>query len=261
MIKLLRKLKGRSLTELRVRGAQAAACLAERAKLSAQTRVPEDGAFFKLLDASRFDASSLSAEVLFAHFRTRAASDFFPAFGAPDETRAVLRSRFGGRAKELLVERAERIVSGRFSLLGLHDLDFGNPIDWHLEPVSGKKSPLVHWSRINYLDAAVAGDKKITWELNRQQYFQVLGRAYWQTGDERYAETFTRHLNAWMDANPPKLGINWASSLEVSFRAISWLWSLYFFKDSTQLTPPLFLRALRAILKPISRPTLARTRI
>src|SRR5688500_14125950 len=35
-----------------------------------------------------------------------------------------------------------------------------------------------------------------------------------------------------MDANPPKLGINWASSLEVAFRSISWLWALYFFKDA-----------------------------
>lgn len=228
-----------------MRGVQAAACLAERAKLSAQTRVPDDAALFALLDATRFDTASLSTESLLAHFRSRTSKNFFPAFSAPDETRAVLRSRFGGRAKELLVERAERIVAGRFSLLGLHELDFGDPIDWQLEPVSGKRSPRVHWSRINYLDAAVAGDKKITWELNRQQYFQVLGRAYWQTGDERYAETFARHLNAWMDGNPPKLGINWASSLEVAFRAISWLWSLYFFKDSPHLTPALFLRALK----------------
>ena len=228
-----------------MRGTQAAALLAERAKLSPQSRVPEDAALFALLDASRFQAAPLSPEILLTHFRSRASTNFFPAFGSPDETRAVLRSRFGGQARELLIERAERIVSGRFSLLGLHELDFGNPLDWQLEPVSGKKSPLVHWSRIDYLNAAVAGDKKITWELNRQQYFQVLGRAYWHTGDERYGETFARHLNAWMDGNPPKLGINWASSLEVALRAISWLWSLHFFKDSPHLSPALFLRALK----------------
>jgi Heparinase II/III-like protein/Heparinase II/III N-terminus len=245
MIRLLRKLKGRSLTELRVRGAQAAASFAERAKLSEQARVPKDAALFSLLDASRFEAAPLSPEILHAHFRSHASANFFAAFGSPDETRAVLRSRFGGQAGELLIERAESIVSGRFSLLGLHELDFGNPVDWQLEPVSGKKSPLVHWSRIDYLNAAVAGDKKITWELNRQQYFQVLGRAYWHTGDERYGETFARHFNAWMDCNPPKLGINWASSLEVALRAISWLWSLHFFKDSPHLTPALFVRGLK----------------
>lgn len=262
MIKVLRKLRGRSLTELRVRGAQAAACLAERAGLSFETRLPADASFFALLDASRFGGDNgdnngdkgggdkggarLSSESLHAHFRSRPSQAFFAAFNAPDETRAVLATRFGGDARASLIERAERIVAGRFDLLGLRGLDFGEPVDWHLEPVAGKRTPAsAHWSRIDYLDASVAGDKKITWELNRQQYFAVLGRAYWHTNDERYAETFARHLASWMDANPPKRGINWASSLEVAFRAISWLWSLQFFKHSPHLTPALYTRALK----------------
>ena len=98
---------------------------------------------------------------------------------------------------------------------------------------------------MNYLDAAVTGDKKIVWELNRHQYFITLGQAYWLTGDQRYAQTFVSHLDSWMDQNPPKLGINWASSLEVAFRSISWLWALYFFKDSPALTAPTFLRTLK----------------
>ena len=230
-----------------MRGVQAAACLAERAGLSADARVPDDAAFFRLLDASQFDggAARLTPESLLAHFRAGGSHPFFAAFNDEQGTRAVLDTRFGGRARELLLERAERIVAGRFDLLGLCGLDFGDPIDWHLEPVAGKRTPLAHWSRIDYLDASVAGDKKITWELNRQQYFAVLGRAYRRTGDERYAETFARHLEAWTNANPPKRGINWASSLEVAFRAISWLWSLRFFGHSPHLTPALHTRALK----------------
>jgi hypothetical protein len=248
MIKVLRKLKGRSLTELRVRGVQAAACLAERTKLPAAARVPADAAFFRLLDASRLQddhGARLTPESLLDDFRARPSHAFFVAFNEGQATRAALDTRFGGRERELLLERAERIVVGKFDLLGLRGLDFGDPVDWHLEPVAGKRTPLAHWSRIDYLNASVAGDKKITWELNRQQYFSVLGRAYRRTGDERYAETFARHLDAWMNANPPKRGINWASSLEVAFRAISWLWSLQFFKHSTHLTPALYMRALK----------------
>lgn len=252
MIKVLRKLKGRSLEELRVRGGQAAACLAERAGLSVEARVRGDAEFFALLDASQFDGGNngknarLTSESLFAHFRSRPSHAFFAAFNTPDETRAVLNSRFNGSERALLIERAERIVAGRFDLLGLRGLDFGDPVDWHLEPLAGKRTPAgAHWSRIDYLDASVAGDKKITWELNRQQYFVVLGRAYRHTRDERYAETFARHLSAWMDANPPKRGINWASSLEVAFRAISWLWSLQFFKHSPHLSETLYTRALK----------------
>src|SRR5204862_1621437 len=57
--------------------------------------------------------------------------------------------------------------------------------------------------------------------------------------------TFAAHLASWMDQNQPKLGINWASSLEVAFRSISWLWAFYFFKDSAAVTVEVFARALK----------------
>ena len=50
-----------------------------------------------------------------------------------------------------------------------------------------------------------------------------------------------------MDANPPKLGINWASSLEVALRAISWLWALHLLADSNLLTEHLALRLLKSL--------------
>lgn len=259
----LKKLRGRSLDELRVRGAQSVAAFTERRGWSSQSRLPTDAEFFKLFDGELSSAlqhaagATVAAERLLAHFRTRRAPLFFPSFDDAAATRATLARRFAldtGAPETVeplaahaasVVERAERIVEGRFDLLGFRDLSFGNPIDWHLEPVAARRAPRAHWSRIEYLNAEVAGDKKITWELNRHQYFSTLGRAYQRTRDERYAETFVAHLQAWMDANPPKTGINWASSLEVSFRAVSWLWAFYFFKDSPHLSPALFLRALK----------------
>lgn len=244
-LKKLRKLKGRSLTELRVRGAQAALACAEQSGLSTRARVPGDAPFFRLIDATQLDSKTVTAQSLLDHLRTRRRPRFFAGFDEGEDALEDLRQRFGARAEELVVERANRIVEGRFDLLGWRDLSFGDPIDWHLEPVSGKRAPLKHWSRIDYLDADLVGDKKIIWELNRHQYFLTLGRAYRYTGDERYAKTFIENLNAWMDQNPPKLGINWASSLEVSLRAISWLWAFHFFKGSSHLTAPVFLRALK----------------
>lgn len=243
-LKIWKSLKGRSLEELRLRGAQRLAAASERAGLSSQARIPKDEAFFKLLDR-KTHGSLRSAQSLLEHFRTRERPRFFAAFNNPEETVEELRQRTGPQAEERVIERAERIIKGRFDLLGFHDLSFGEPVDWHLEPVAGKRAPLRHWSQINYLDANAAGDKKIVWELNRHQYFLTLGRAYWYTHDERYACTFAAHLADWMDKNPPKLGINWASSLEVAFRSISWLWALHFFKESEHLTPELFLRALK----------------
>ncbi|HYP01183.1 MAG TPA: heparinase II/III family protein, partial [Pyrinomonadaceae bacterium] len=208
-IKKLKKLRGVGLEELRVRGAQGLSARAERLRLSSQTRVPADARFFKLLDAGRMNLSPPTPENVLEHFRTRRAPCFFAAFDDEAATRVALRTRFRADAAETIA-RATRIREGRFDLLALRDLDFGNPPDWHLEPVTGKRAPRErHWSRIEYLNAGVVGDKKFTWELNRQQYFTTLGRAYWLTGDEAHAETFVAHLSNWMDENPPKLGINW----------------------------------------------------
>lgn len=218
-----------------MRGLQALSALAERRGLSSRAKLMSDAAFWRLLKS----AHSSAADFL-AHFQNRTAPKFFPAFEDQDNTAEEFKRRWPNAVGEI-VSRADRITNGNFDLLGLRQLNFGNPIDWHLEPLAGKRGPLVHWSNLNFLNAELFGDKKIIWELNRHQYFALLGKAYWLTGDERYAETFANHLNSWLSENPPKLGINWASSLEVSFRSISWIWALYFFRQSPALTSETFL--------------------
>ena len=187
MLGKLHKLKGRSFEELRVRGAQALAAASERAGLSALARLPSDAHFFRLLDPAACAAQD--SEAWLEHFRARNSPRFFAGFDDEVATREALESRFADEA-EAVVARAERVLEGRFDLLGLKGLDFGSPVDWHLEPLSRVRAPLAHWSRIDYLDPEVSGDKKIVWELNRHQFFQTLGRAYWRTGDERFAEGF-----------------------------------------------------------------------
>jgi len=228
----LHKLRQVGFDELRVRGSQAFAAFAERQNWSNRSKLISDDALLRLLDGELKSTSDL-----LIHFRERTSPKFFASFTDPQATINELRRRWPG-AENQIVKRADRIVAGYFDLLGFRNLSFGNPIDWHLEPVAGKRAPLVHWSRLNYLNADLFGDKKITWELNRHQYFITLGQAYWLTGDERYARTFIEHVNSWMDQNPPKLGVNWASSLEIAFRSIAWIWALHFFKDA--LTPETF---------------------
>lgn len=235
----LNKLRRLSLDELRVRGAQSLNSVLERRGWSSLTKLPTDQEFFPLLRTQ-----VQSGEELLENFRARTTPIFFAGLSDKAETVKALRATWPTAASRI-VAKADRIVGGKFDLLGLRDLNFGDPIDWQLEPISGKRAPLVHWSRVNYLDAAVTGDKKIVWELNRHQHFITLGQAYWLTGDERYAQAFAAHVVSWMDQNAPKLGINWASSLEVAFRSISWLWALHFFSASPSLTPAVFLRSLK----------------
>jgi hypothetical protein len=233
----LQKLRRSSFDELRARGSQSLSALAERHGLSRHARLMSDEAFLDLLgDKHR----NLSALELRDYFAERKSPGFFPAFDDENSTTREFQKRWPTSVADI-VERADRITKGQFDLLGFRSLSFGDPIDWSLEPVAGKRAPLIHWSRLDYLDADLFGDKKITWELNRHQYFATLGQAYWLTGDERYAQTFVAQIDSWCAENPPKLGINWASNLEVAFRSISWIWALHFFKSSPALTAEKFL--------------------
>lgn len=148
------------------------------------------------------------------------------------ETLKFSEDRFSSD-KEKICEKGNKICEGKFDLLGLEGLWFGEAVpDWHFDPVSGRQSPRVHWSRIDEVSSDQTGDKKVIWELNRHQYFVTLGQAYWLTGDERYAKLFVRHLESWFEENPPKIGVNWLSSLELAFRSISWILGYYFFRES-----------------------------
>jgi len=160
---------------------------------------------------------------------------FFP--GALSE-RSLLLEAAGDGGRGAIAE-GEALCAGEFRLLGYPELSFGRPIDWHLDPVSGRRSPRVHWTRIDPLDPAVVGDSKVVWELNRHQWFVRLGQAYRFTGDERYARFFAESLGAWMRDNPPGIGINWASSLEAALRLIAWSWAAVLFRDSGSVHPGL----------------------
>jgi len=165
----------------------------------------------------------------------RAAARFFEG-AAGAATPDLLAERTPASCKRTMA-KAEEIVRGRFELLGHRDLFFGDPIDWHLDPNSGRRAPRVHWSRLDALEPIGGGDCKVVWELNRHQWLVRLGQAYRLTGDERYATTFTVRLRQWMEANPPGVGINWMSSLEVGLRLISWCWALQLFSGSRTLDP------------------------
>jgi hypothetical protein len=124
--------------------------------------------------------------------------------------------------------RADKILDGRYDLLGYDGLNFGRPPAWHLDPVHGRRPPMRFWANVPFLDPA-SGDHKIIWELNRHQHWLALGRAHQLTGDRRYYDEFVAQLESWLTSNPPLVGPNWASMLELAFRSLSWVWALHFF--------------------------------
>jgi hypothetical protein len=160
---------------------------------------------------------------------------FFPP-GAGLELAALVQQHLPSEAAQI-VREADEICGHRFRLLGYANLDFTLPrgpasvagdarkdIDWHLDPVHGKRAPLEPWFKIPFLDFAAIGDHKVTWELNRHQHFVTLAKAFLLTKDEKYLHELIAQWHSWIQANPYPLGINWASSLEAAFRGLSWIW-------------------------------------
>lgn len=192
------RLAGRSLAELADRGRQAAWIARERLALVPRVAIPAECPLTPSLP--------------------------FPA-GRDGGPAGVYDQRPAERA--LLIAHADAAVAGRLDLLGFSGLDFGTPINWHLDPTRGRQAPRVHWSRVPYLNDAVVGDHKIIWEVNRHQWLVTVAQAWRLTGDRRYLEHLAKTLDHWLHANPPRTGINWASSLELAFRVIAWSWVLH----------------------------------
>ena len=241
----LGKLKGKSIDELRLRCAQAAHARLERLGLSRDCREPSDRAFARIFDRDVASDEPGYADELLRRFReqNQELARRLPGLGDPAATARAFHARCPEAAAGAIAA-AERIAAG-FVDLGDRGVAIGACPDWTTEPVSGKRAPAIHWSRIAFLDPAVAGDCKLTWELNRHQYLVTLGRAYLLTNDDRYASLIADHLSSWMDGNPPKIGINWTSSLEVGLRAISWIWAPYLLRNAPSLDPRVFVRALK----------------
>jgi Heparinase II/III-like protein/Heparinase II/III N-terminus len=248
----LQRLKDMTFTEIAYRSRQEASKWIERvgANGNGEAASPELSKKWLAGDALAElpqEESNLAdgARALWERFQRRAPARFFA--GACDgETVELLRRDFPDDSARIIAT-AEKILTGRFDLLGYSGLYFGDPIDWRLDPVAGRRSAAAHWSRIDPLDAASVGDSKVVWELSRHQWLITLGVAYQLAGDEKYPRAGVEYLRQWLRDNPAGTGINWASSLEAALRIISWSWTLFLFRGSQALSPELFVRMLEGV--------------
>src|SRR6266404_8485931 len=176
-LKTIGKIRGRSLGELLTRGGQAYS--AYREQKGHGEGLPSDEDLVRLIDKSQFGTAPVIAESLWQKFYKNSDVHFFSSFSRAEESVDVYRELFGEHTAKKFIEAAERIVLGRIDVLGLPSLYVGRDIDWHLEPISGKKSPMQHWKQFDDIDTSATGDRKILWELNRHQHFFTLGFAFW----------------------------------------------------------------------------------
>jgi hypothetical protein len=204
-------LRGRSLNELRVRGLQALSARLERVVATRGDTEPP----------AHLLAVPLSPERWFAAFRPNGADAIAGALAQADP-----------QTVERLRELSDGLEHGVMPLLGYDSLAVGHPPHWHTEAASGRQAPRRHWSRIDHLDVGLVGDHKILWELNRHQYLLAPAYCWLLDREPRRFALIEAHLDSWLRANPRGEGINWVSSLEIAYRAISWCWLLWMLPES-----------------------------
>jgi Heparinase II/III-like protein/Heparinase II/III N-terminus len=237
--RLLRSVARMSRAELWSRATERARTIAERVETSTTRRRWERKRLRSRLSHSvpavvaadaalRAQDWRSAAESFRRHFCDRRAS--FPLDpGRRHQIAASILEQFP-RAADEARSQGDKLLDGRRHLLGYADVLVGRcqQIDWHFDPVHNRRAPRRFWSSVPYLDPQF-GDHKVIWELNRHQHWLALGRAAWLTDDRRYQHAFRQELTGWLAENPPLIGINWSSMLELGFRTLSWIWSLHFF--------------------------------
>lgn len=121
-------------------------------------------------------------------------------------------------------EEADAILKGHWSIFGQSFSFHGARPNWRIHPLSGRETPLIHFSEVGSEHLYGADDIKFLWELNRHRYLVRLAQAYFLSQDRRYSDHLVLLLCDWIQEDPMYLGVNWCSALEVGFRSIAWCW-------------------------------------
>ena len=182
----------------------------------------------------RPDFAAFASSDLLEHFRHRLQPRFLPAFSDLPSAASSQQQLFPTETSELLAA-AERITEEHsWPLLGLGELSFGFPVEWHRDPLSGITWPLDYHADLN-LHRNDGSDVRTLWELNRLPHLLTLARAYAVTDDERFAIEFFQQVESWQSANPIGRGVNWNCAMEVALRAMNLLGAFTVFRQSPQL--------------------------
>lgn len=133
--------------------------------------------------------------------------------------------------KEELIETADNCAKGIIHGFSSINLDYGNPIDWQLNPLTQKRCDITKkWFQIPDFDSE-RGDIKVTWEASRFSHFITLTRAYLLTGNTKYYTAFSEQLASWLKNNPYSYGANYKCGQECSIRLVNALLAYTVFKN------------------------------
>lgn len=125
--------------------------------------------------------------------------------------------------KNTIINIADRAVDGKIRAFSSIELDFGNPINWHFNPLTRMNiDKNIKWYRIPDFNSKV-GDIKVIWEASRFTHFFYFARAYMLTKDIKYYKAFSNQLDNWLKENKYSYGVNYKCGQEAALRMINTL--------------------------------------
>ena len=109
--------------------------------------------------------------------------------------------------------------------------DFGDPVDWHLNPRNGARWHAdLHWTEVLRNEAQV-GDVKLTWEAARfpQAFYLARAAAFQPVASADLATALFSQIESFLASSKPGHGVHWNSSQEIVLRLMAWSFGLQVF--------------------------------
>ena len=123
--------------------------------------------------------------------------------------------------KQKIIEAADISLEGRIKAFSSIELNYGDPINWHINPISGiEVDKNIKWYRIPDFDPT-RGDIKAVWEASRFTHFFYFSRAFMITKDIKYYNAYSDQLDNWLKENRYSFGANYKCGQEATLRMIN----------------------------------------
>ena len=181
----------------------------------------------KEIDRIRFKSGVREPDIEFGSLKSRlqetVARRFYPSIQQRQRIVQLVNDRFP-EWLDRSIQEAECLREHRVNILGYTAVPLGHEIDWNRDPISGFEWPDQYWADYDLVKSPPR-DAKIIHELNRHQHLPRLAKAFFLTGDERFAREALAQMQTWIEQNPRWGTVNWQSSLELAIRSISWMWT------------------------------------
>lgn len=123
--------------------------------------------------------------------------------------------------KKEIIGIADKAINGIIKGFSSVDLNYGNPINWHINPLTKNYSDnKKKWYEIPDFNEEL-GDIKVIWEASRLTHFFYFTRAYMITEDSKYYNAFSDQLESWVKNNKYSYGANYKCGQECALRMIN----------------------------------------